>query len=520
MINEQSNINKNFLNFKTKTTGKYTVELFDKDTGKKVDQAVSYNSVYQPSITNAYNQICFGQLSRGAYDYIYPQYHQHILFGMIMLCNEPDGYLLDNNEKLLSSNYVGYALYNVNYANSSDTVRGTMSTGCSTQYNFTNNNINNARAISYTRTLVYDWPTYAANDTITHIKMASYRDCTNSDWTYNLECNNRTDIYIKQVDDYQGGHTISKDNNNYYIQVGNTSKIYVFDRYTWEKLSNITFINTHASVFKYNDLWFAMNGNGQIFKYDNAMNQIQVITRDKYVTDSTLTLLDFSTQNCSLIVESDKVYIPYRYDVTKNGIKYRGCKVAILSATDLSYISEITIVEKDLSKITNGTASYPNNSMSGIFLCKMDKDKISVVLSDFNNGNSTVYCTYTFNFITNTCGKGTLLNCYTGNTYLRDKTMFQGSGTYGDVANLYYYDQEFDFYACINCNNQWSSNYLNKQFTLSVPYGWLSTTKLDKPITKTSQNTMKITYQLTTDYLYPCCDTFYEKLKEKESTPI
>jgi hypothetical protein len=428
-----------------------------------------------------------------------------------MLCNEPEGYNLNNQEKLLMNNYIGYAYYNNNYSNNTDTLRGTTSTGCSTVFN-TINNIPNGRAINCTKTLVYDWPTYAANGTITHIKMCSHKDATNDDWQNYLTCNNRVNIFSKKLDNFTGSYTFSKDNDYYYIHLANTNKIYKFNRYTWEQSKDITFSNVHSSIFKYNDFCFAMNNNGQIFKYDNTMAQIANVQRSSYVADKTLTPLDLVVGSCSLIVEGDKLYVPYRYDITKNNIKYRGCKVAILNVTDLSYIDEILIIEKDQSKYD---ISYAANGFSGILLCKMDKDKISVIFTDATNNSSYNCDTRAFNFTNNVVSNGKLLNynCYSGN-----KITFQGSGQYNYTTNIYFYDSDFDFYICVNCPDD-VNDATTKQLTISVPYGWLSTTKLDKPITKTSQNTMKITYQLTVDYLYPYCDTFYQKLKEKENTP-
>ncbi len=80
-MKEEFKINDNLLNINPKIKGKYIVELFDKDTGEKVDEAISYNSVYQPSMTTAYDQICFGSLIRPNYNSIYANYHSHTLFG-------------------------------------------------------------------------------------------------------------------------------------------------------------------------------------------------------------------------------------------------------------------------------------------------------------------------------------------------------------------------------------------------------------------------------------------------------
>jgi hypothetical protein len=414
-------------------TGTATIKLFDSLTGKQTYEAKSENRIsavlgniayldgfYYPILDNTQNNLLYN---------IYSSYP----FRVIALTT--GDIAEDPYDYFTWGSIIGYA-DGVDSYSGSDNLRGSVNQSETTR-------------TSGKKHYVIDFPTNAANGTFRSIYWSGAITGTNNIKTPKLNYTyTKTSLEKGNNGSNLSNYNLCTDESNLYVLKVDSTVIYIYDKVTYAKKSNITLpVSARSIAYDGTNFWILIS-DGSFKKLDK--NFVVVASYPK-----------------SAAIPADLVYNVRYYDIEVNEatifIAYNGCTDSLGTLT--KYKSCIAKYNKD------GTFSNKGDIYTGnwcdITLTKITNNKLLVIIYSGAwlqlNFDLTTYGSISFNTI-----------YYKSVTWDKDtSTIFSADySTYGELKQEY-----------------------------MVPAS--AHTLLPEAITKTPTNTMKIQYDFTCDYVYP-----------------
>ncbi len=479
-------------------SGKYKIQLFDKDTNELIEEVEKHNVISKiPFSTAFYNHIYRGFLFN---DNNYGCDFSNTTNGytnFLMLTNDPEAQENDDKNPVVLGETIGYAQYD-DTNSVKDTKRGIFNKNETTKvFGFYTNG---AKAKNVTKHIVWDFGTDKANGTFDNIYLLPTQGCSNPDYyrgqrTFfdSIIISNNEDYSIKSNESHQGDSgPISHSEKYLYMQClyyknetkQHWDKIAQIDLETWErKYITLNVPSTEATKPAYIiyacGMFWRIDREWKTTRYNLSGEYKDTINLSKYFESGTYYYLrldgGFIGCNSSSLDytyfdyftgDDEYLYIAYRReDTDKNSKKY--------------YENHIVLIDKNGSKV------------SEVLFGKYDSLPTSCVKLNLAYINNEKYL-----IANNHTDESPQVFKVNNGTLIRKSSNILKAVS--DLKMPFFYSKDgFLFVVGFGDVNWPYSIYV---YTL-IPWG--SHCKLSSPVTKTSANTMKIQYDVTVDYIMP-----------------
>lgn len=441
--------------------GKAKIEVFDSQTGQKIIEAKTENCINDIISKRAYydyfkERIC-DHNSSAQNNYKYKSDFEYIL---LTDSNEPER----SDGNIIKGNLLGYAYKRQPYSGDSST-KGTIN-NAETKIEYFEDHIK----MHY----VFDFPTHSANGTFQSIWWSDYTSPYYSMDVYNLEesiyklneqWNGYYDNSIASYNSENDKTVIIIGDSRYTNYISGTKKMYIIDHATKEitelQSSELNFSSSNRYIFNDKDHIWLWDGRNRYAKIDLRDNSYQ------------LYCINYEIRNGYLIGIIGNDF--YSYNRTEGKI-YIKTVTNEKQKNDQGEETEWNIyVDKDIRE----NITFINTSEHGQFIFPVKNNNFVIATSSHS------YCwlyDYNFNKIR------PIHRAYTTNGICYDIDNFNGK--FGFAYTTY-----------INENN--ISKVIMKYGKKCIGTQYGACTLLSKPITKTSLNTMKITYDFIIDRVNP-----------------
>ncbi|WP_338912779.1 hypothetical protein WHY20_04420 [Clostridium perfringens] len=497
-------------------SGKYKIQLFDKDTNELVEEVEKHNIISKIPFSVAFhNNIYRGFIANdsavgltgtttGASDRWYSGY-----INWLMLTNDSEAPENDDKNPVVFGDMTGYARYKDNQSYS-DVKRGIFNQNESTV--LYNKHGNGTKIKSVTNHIVWDFPTDKGNGTFDNIYLVP-----NPDDNYN-------------PDDYRGQSKFIDS-----IILANEGNYNYRDDYHYQgDLGPISNSDTHLYM---QCLYYKDEGKTQhwdkIAKLSFAEWQKEYITLNVPEERKKLSAYILYSQGMFWRIERDYTVSRYNLDGSYKDTlnlksKFANSNVLNLYGTDsfIGYYSSgynYNFLFKDYYNFFTGDDEY---IYIGYVVKKTDKDNkvfYEYYLCSLNiDGNvvsetliSSVYSNYGAPYV---CASASIV--YINNqTYIISKAAQQKkifkieNGVFKEKSSsllkqllnrseILFYSKEGWLFT-LGDGYSGNGSYRVRSLYAHILIPWSSHCKLSSPVTKTSTNTMKIQYDVTVDYIMP-----------------
>lgn len=413
-------------------TGTATIKLYDSLTGKQTYEAKSENRISAVFGNIAYLEGFYYPILDNCIEYLLSDIYSTYPFRVMSLTTGdiPE----DPYDYFTWGSVIGYADCVDSYSGS-DNLRGSINQSETTR-------------TSGKKHYVIDFPTNAANGTFRSIYwsggiMSSGLKAPKLNHTYtkkSLESGSGTS--------YLSNYNLCTDESNLYVLKIDSTVLYVYDKVTYEKKSNITLpVVARAIAYDGVNFWILIS-DGSFKKLDKSFLIVTSYTKSSVIPGD----LTNNVRYYDIAVTESAIFISYNGCIDSTGAlaKYKSC---------------IAKYNKD-GTFANKCDIYVAN-VSDITLTQITNNKLLVIINSGAwlqlNYDLSTYATMSFNTI-----------YYKSITWDADtSTMFSGDySTHGELK------QEYIIPASAH-------------------------TLLPEAVTKTPTNTMKIQYDFTCDYVYP-----------------
>ena len=414
-------------------TGIATVKLYDSLTGKQTYEAKSENRISAVFGNMAYLDGFYYPMLDNMQEKVLNDVYVTYPFRIMVLTT--GDIVEDPYDYWTWGSIVGYADSLYPYSGS-DNLRGSV------------NSSETTRSTS-TRHYVMDFPTNATNGTFKSIYWTGGNE-TDSD----AQSPRINSMYTKKIleaggsGNYLPNYNLCTDETNLYVLKINSTTLYVYDKVTYAKKSNVT-LPTSARAVAYDgtNFWILIS-DGSFKKLDKNFAVLESYSK-------------------SAAIPGDLVSSVNYYDIAANEtyvyITYNGCTDS--SGSNSKYRSRITKYNKD-GTFADKIQIYSGSS-GGITLTKIPGNKLWVIINYGTclqlNKDAGVYGTSDFS-----------------------STDYDSIVWDEDTSTMFTYSDR-------------SYGELKQQYIVPAS----AHTLLPEAITKTPTNTMKIQYDFTCDYVYP-----------------
>ncbi|WP_283688828.1 hypothetical protein [Clostridium perfringens] len=479
-------------------SGKYKIQLFDKDTNELIKEVEKHNIISKiPFSASFYNNIYSGFISNTNNTGCgIPKTDNYINF--LILTNDPDSPENDDKNPVVLGELVGYAEYKFTDSNS-DLKKGVFNKNETTT--IYNNYPNGARIKNVTNHIVFDFPTDKANGTFDNIYLAPFPDFSHPNDYRGVTTDYKQIIRISNNGDYNDDESIrlkgdagGLSNSEKYLYmhclyykdkpgIQHWDKIAQIDLETWERKyitlnvpsknsSNPAYIIYACGMFwrieaNYNTTRYNLDGTYKDYidiKGKISGNILNLDGAKEYIGDNTncykYLYFDYFTG------DDDNLYLSYISKITKDSMNIYEIHIFSLDANG-------NIVSDALIGIKNG--DKPDNTIP-INIAYINNKKYILTPGSYNMKNKVF--TSENGILNEKCSETLNKLSHIGRTFFYSKNGFVFI-TGGDMDNW-----PFSLY-------------------VRTLLPWSSHCKLSSPVTKTSANTMKIQYDVTVDYIMP-----------------
>lgn len=410
--------------------GTATIKLFDSLTGKQTYEAKSENRISAIFGNIAYLQGFYYPILDNTQNSLLYDIYTSLPFRMMALTTGDISE--DPYDYFTWGNLVGYADGITPYSGS-DNLRGSVNQSETTR-------------ITGTKHYVIDFPTNAANGTFRSIY-----------WSGGVPVNTPTSpklnyTYTKKTLEKGTSSTSLSDYNlctdetNLYVLKINSTNIYVYDKVTYEKKSNITLVDTSIAIAYDGVNFWSLLSTGSFKKLDKNFSVISTYPKSSAISSD----IPRSLQFYDIEVNEANVYISYGGYRESSGSLQKGCIAKYNKDGTFSEKSDLYldyVYNIPITKITNNKLLVVVNSS----LCL----QLNSNLTAYGNINSNL-------------------------------TNYKSIKWDNDTSTIFTY----------------TSNYYGElKHEYIIPAS--AHTLLPEAITKTPTNTMKIQYDFTCDYVYP-----------------
>lgn len=478
--------------------GKYKIQLFDKDTGKMIQEVEKHNVISKiPFSTAFYNHIYRGFLNNdNRYGCDFSNTNNGYI-NFLMLTNDPDALENDDKNPVVLGETIGYAQYG-DTNSVEDTKRGIFNKN-ETKMIF-NHYPNGAKAKNATKHIVFDFGTDKANGTFDNIYLLPTKNCSNPDSYRGQETffdafvvSNNEDYKSNSDKNYQGDRGAISHSEKYlymqclyYKEVTNRqywNKIARIDLDTWERkyitlnvpseeASKPAYIIYACGMFwRINREWkttrYNLSG-----EYKDTLNIGKNFIMTYYYLRMAENFIGIDRSNLDFTYfeyftgDDEYLYISYRReDTDKNSKKY--------------YENHIVLIDKNGKKVSevlfNKSDFLPESSIK-LNIAYINNEKY-LIANNYTNEKPQVF----------KVDNGTLIK--------KSSNILK---SVSDFKKPFFYSKDGFLFVVGSGDAGWT--YSIYVYTL-IPWG--SHCKLSSPVTKTSANTMKIQYDITVDYIMP-----------------
>ncbi len=479
-------------------SGKYKIQLFDKDTNELIEEVEKHNVISKiPFSTAFYNHIYRGFLNNdNNYGCDFSNTNNGYI-NFLMLTNDPDAPENDDKNPVVLGETIGYAQYG-DTNSVADTKRGIFNNN-ETKKIF-NHYPNGAKAKNATKHIVFDFGTDKANGTFDNIYLLPTENCSNPDsyrgrrtFFDSFVVSNNEDYKSNSDKYYQGDRgPISHSEKYLYMQCLYYKE--VTNRQYWDKIARIDldtwerkYITLNVPSEEASKPAYIIYACGMFWRIDREWKTTRYNLSGEYkdtleigsnfiMTYYYLRLAgNFIGYNASSLDftyfeyftgDDEYLYISYRREATdKNSKKY--------------YENHIVLIDKNGKKVSevlfDKSDSLPESSIK-LNIAYINNEKY-LIANNYTNVKPQVF----------KVNNGTLIK--KSSNILR---------AVSDSKMPFFYSKDgFLFMVGFGESGWQDSIYV---YTL-IPWG--SHCKLSSPVTKTSANTMKIQYDVTVDYIMP-----------------
>lgn len=411
-------------------TGTATIKLYDSLTGKQTYEAKSENRISAIFGNIAYLQGFYYPILDNTQNSLLYDIYTSLPFRMMALTTGdiPE----DPYDYFTWGKLVGYADGITPYSGS-DNLRGSVNQSETTR-------------TTGKKHYVIDFPTNAANGTFKSIYWAggvpvNTPTSPKLNYTYPKQTLEKGD-YSTSLPDYN----LCTDETNLYVLKINSANIYVYDKVTYKKKSNITLADSSIAIAYDGVNFWILLSNGSFKKLDKNFTVISTYSKSSIISND----IPRSLQFYDIEVNEANVYISYGGYRESSGSLQKGCIA--------KYNKDGTFGEK---------SDLYLDYVYSIPITKITNDKLFVVVNSSLclqlNNNLNVYGSINSNL-----------------------TNYKSIKWDNDTSTIFTYTS--------NSNGELKHEYI-------IPAS--AHTLLPEAITKTPTNTMKIQYDFTCDYVYP-----------------
>ncbi|CAJ1611104.1 hypothetical protein [Clostridium perfringens] len=497
-------------------SGKYKIQLFDKDTNELIEEVEKHNVISKiPFSTAFYNHIYRGFIyndNRIGLDYsslsdTYKWYSGYI--NWLMLTNDPEASENDDKNPVIFGDMIGYARYNDNNSYS-DVKRGIFNQNETT---YIENKFDGGTKIkSVTRHIVWDFPTDKGNGTFDNIYLVPnpYDNYNPDDYRgqrvsiTSLILSNEGNYNYKNDYNYQGDiGTLSSSDTHLYMQC----LYYKDDGKTqhWDKIAKLSFAewkkdyitlnvpeerkNKAAYIIYACGMFWRIESDYTISRYNlDGSYKDTISIKNKFANRD---IQNLYSSNGAIGYYDTSYYTNYQYLYNNRYDFFTG---------DNEYLYVSYKLKKTNEK---------KETIYETYICSVNRngDVISEVLalSTKDNKNYSSCAQLSLAYIN---GEKYLLSSTTGNRkvfkvnngILKEKSSNILKSLSSLEKQIFYSKEGLVF---ILGNGYKENGSWEKSLYVYTLIPWSSHCKLSSPVTKTSTNTMKIQYDVTVDYIMP-----------------
>lgn len=475
-------------------SGKYKIQLFDKDTNKLIKEVEKHNIVSKIPFSAAfYNCIYNGIINNSFLGYNHSfdggDYHKYNgLIGWMLLTSDDEAVSNDDLNPLISGEVIAFARYDYGY------VGGNVKKGvynANESYNVKNFYENSQRLKSVTKHIVYDFGTDKGNGTFDNIFiLPSGSDSSNYPET----------PYIG--DFYQNGTLIVASDGDYSTasysdNQGDIGPISISDKYLY--MQSLVLKKTGKKAFD------------KISKIDLNTYSIKYINLN--VPTSTSSKWAYIIYACGLLWRIELNYNVTRYNLDGEYVDSFNLKNILTNKDLYDFKSSNYCCGQHFAGLTGDDEnlyiyySAKKENYIETYLCIIDKNfKLikEVLINKYKKTDDISYYSINIAYI-----NGEKYLIFSGSNFkkcfkIKNKNLIEKKmdciNTLANDMRTFYIDKKGTIFALGTAENKC---FYGRSIGICHFVPWTSHCKLDSPVTKSSTNTMKIQYDITVDYIPP-----------------
>lgn len=497
-------------------SGKYKIQLFDKDTNELIEEVEKHNVINKSLFSSAfYNFIYKGFINNdfgGALPINEAQGRDDYFSGLVSwLMLTKDDELTGNDDK--NSVILGETIAYANYGNTSsgqDLKKGVYNQNEST---IINNYYDGGKKIkSKTHHIVFDFPTDKGNGTFDNVYITPNtssrysEDASSLRGKYNLNSyftvSNSGNYDYKSDADFQGDHgVISHSNTHVYIQCLHYKGEYRTQH--WDKIAKMSFENYGLEYINLNVpeehkekasyIYYAC-GMFWRLSYDFTVTRYNLDGTYKDTIDIKSNFVKANLKN----LQTSNIYFDSKYHTYLGSSFDSYCYLwpssfnLFTGDDDYLYLSYTIYLTGKNNKNSYETyvcsINAENKKISEVLIKKSENNLNPETLSiGYINGEKYLFC-----------GKTQQVFVIRNGVFVKKSSEILRTLTENGYSFLLWKDGTLFILGSGDKNT-----FQGRTFAICTLIPWSSHCKLPSPVTKTSTNTMKIQYDVTVDYIMP-----------------